>query len=165
MSVTSVEKDPASLTTTVTAELDASVERAWHLWADPRQFEQWWGPPGSSTTVVDHDLRAGGRISFSMAAPGGERHDGTWEVVAANPPRHLELRDADINDDGIPNDGNAMTAMVITIDERDGGGAVMAICTHFDSEAGMQQHLAMGFEEGMRLVFSQLEAVLATTPA
>ena len=44
MSVTSVEKDPESLTMTVTADLDATVERAWQLWADPRQFEQWWGP-------------------------------------------------------------------------------------------------------------------------
>ena len=62
MSVTSVEKDPESLTMTVTADLDATVERAWQLWADPRQFEQWWGPPDYPTTVVDHDLRPGGRI-------------------------------------------------------------------------------------------------------
>jgi uncharacterized protein YndB with AHSA1/START domain len=146
MSVTSVEKDPESLTMTLTADLDATVERAWQLWADPRQFEQWWGP-------------------FFMAGTEGERHDSTWEVIAADPPRHLELRDADVDDDGRPNDGNAMTAMIITIDERDGGGAVMAIRTHFDSQAGMEEHLAMGFEEGMRIVFSQIEAVLAGTPA
>ena len=54
-----------------------------------------------------------------------------------------------------------MTAMIITIDERDGGGAVMAIRTHFDSQAGMEEVLAMGIEEGMRIVFSQIEAVLA----
>ena len=46
MSVTSVEKDLEALTMTVTADLDATVERAWQLWADPRQFERWWGPPG-----------------------------------------------------------------------------------------------------------------------
>ena len=55
--------------------------------------------------------------------------------------------------------------MINTIDERDGGGAVMAIRTHFDSQAGMDEHLAMGFEEGIRIVFSQIEAVLAGTPA
>ena len=130
MSVTSVEKDPESLTMTVTADLDATVERAWQLWADPRQFEQWWGPPGYPATVVDHDLRAGGRITFFMTGTEGERHDSTWEVIAADPPRHLELRDADVDDDGRPNDGNTMTAMVITIDERGGGGAVMAIRSH-----------------------------------
>ena len=58
-----------------------------------------------------------------------------------------------------------MTVMVITIDEGDGGGAVMAIRTHFDSQAGMEQVLAMGVEEGMRMVLAQIDAVLAGTPA
>ena len=163
MSVTSVEKDVEALTMTVTADVDATVERAWQLWADPRQFEQWWGPPGYPVTVVDHDLRAGGRITFGMLGTEGERHDSSWEVIAADPPRHLELRDADVDDDGRPNDGNAMTVMIITIEGRAGGGAVMAICIHFDSPAGMEQVLDMGIEEGMRTVFSQIDAVLAGT--
>jgi uncharacterized protein YndB with AHSA1/START domain len=165
MSVTNVEKDPEALTMTVTADLDASVERVWELWADPRQFEKWWGPPDYPATVVDHDLRAGGRITFFVAGDEGERHDSTWEVVAAEPPRLLELRDADVDADGRPNDGNAMTAMIITIDERDDGRAVMAIRTHLDSLAGMEQVLAMGIEEGMRIVFSQIDAVLAGASA
>ena len=98
-----------------------------------------------------------------MTGTGGERHDSTWEVIAADPPRHLELRDADIDNDGRPNDGNTMTAMVITIEERSGGGAVMAVRTHFDSLAGMEAVLAMGAEEGMRMVLSQIDAVLAGT--
>jgi len=163
MTITNVEKDLEALTMTVTADLDATVERAWQLWADPRQFERWWGPPGYAATVVDYDLRAGGRISFFMGT-GEERQDSTWEVVAADPPRHLELRDADVDEAGRPNDGNAMTLMVITIEERD-GGAVMAIRTHFDSLAGMEQVLAMGIEEGMRMVLSQIDAVLSGTPA
>jgi uncharacterized protein YndB with AHSA1/START domain len=165
MSVTSVEKDPKSLTLTVTTDLDATVERAWQLWADPRQFEQWWGPPGYPVTVVDHDLRAGGRITFFMVGAESERHDSTWEVITADPPGHLELRDADVDENGIPNDGNSMTALIITINARSGGGAVMAIRTHFDSQAGMEQVLAMGFEEGMRSLFSRIEAVLAGTLA
>ncbi|MGP8208904.1 MAG: SRPBCC family protein [Acidimicrobiales bacterium] len=165
MSVTSVEKDPKALTMTVTAGLDATVERAWQLWADPRQFERWWAPPGYPVTVVDHDLRPGGRVTFFMTGTGGERHDSTWQVIAADPPRHLELRDADIDNDGRPNDGNAMTAMVIDIDERSGGGAVMAVRTHFNSLAGMEEVLAAGAEEGMRMVLSQIEALLAGTPA
>ena len=165
MSVTSVEKDIEALTLTVTADLDATVERAWQLWADPRQFERWWGPPDHPATVVDHDLQTGGRITFFMTGPEGERQDSTWDVIAADPPRHLELRDADVDDDGSPNDGNSMTAMAITIEDRDGGSAVMAIRTHFDSLAGMEQILAMGAEDGMHMVVSQIEAVLAGAPA
>ena len=164
MSVTSVEKDLEALTMTVTADLDATVERAWQLWADPRQFERWWGPPGYAATVVDLDLRAGGRVVFFVGT-GDERQDSTWEVLAADPPRYLELRDADVDDDGRPNDGNAMTLMAVTIDEREGGGAVMAIRTHFDSIAGMEEVLAMGIEEGMQVVLSQMDEVLAGSAA
>ena len=45
MTVTAVRKAPQRLTLTVEAEFDASVERIWQLWADPRQLERWWGPP------------------------------------------------------------------------------------------------------------------------
>lgn len=159
MSVTSVEKDPEALTVTIRAELDASVERAWQLWADPRQFEQWWGPADYPATVIEHDLRAGGRIVFFLTGPEGERNESMWEVVAADPPRHLELRDADVDENGCPNDGNAMTLLVVSIDARDGGGVVMAIQTHFDSLDGMERELT-GFEEGMRTLFSQIEVVL-----
>lgn len=163
MSVTSVEKDPEALTMTVTADLDATVERAWQLWADPRQFERWWGPPGYPVTVTEHDLRTGGRVTFSMGA-GDERQDSTWEVVAAAAPGHLELRDADVDEHGTPTDGNAMTAMVVTISEG-AGGALMAIRTHFDSLAGMEQVLATGVEEGMHMILDQIDAVLAGAPA
>ena len=165
MSVTNIEKDPEALTMTVTSHLDATVERAWQLWADPRQFELWWGPPGYPTTVVDHDLRTGGRIDFYMTGDEGDRHDSTWEVIVAEPPRHLELRDADVDENGRPNDGNAMTVMVITFEEQDGGGAVMTIRTHFDSLAGMEQVLEMGIEEGMCVVLAQIDDVLSGTPA
>jgi len=40
---------------------------------------------------------------------------------------------------------------------------VMEVRTHFDSLEGMQEVLATGFEEGMRIVLSQLAAVLAGT--
>jgi uncharacterized protein YndB with AHSA1/START domain len=161
MSVTSVEKDPHALTMTVTAHLDATVERAWQLWADPRQFEQWWGPPGCEVTVVDHDLHPGGRIAFSMAGV-GDVQDSAWQVLAADPPHRLELRDADVDDHGRPNDDNSMTAMVVTIDERS-GSTEMAIRFHFDSQAGMEQVLATGVEEGVVAIFSQIDAVLAGT--
>ena len=43
MTVTTVRKDPEALTMTLTAEFEASPERVWQLWADPRQLERWWG--------------------------------------------------------------------------------------------------------------------------
>ena len=69
MTVPSVRKDPEALTMTITAELDATVERAWQLWADPRQLERWWGPPTYPATVVDDELATGGRVTYFMTGP------------------------------------------------------------------------------------------------
>ncbi|MEO5725309.1 MAG: hypothetical protein ABIQ39_09565 [Ilumatobacteraceae bacterium] len=41
----------------------------------------------------------------------------------------------------------------------------MAIRIHFDSLEGMERVLGLGIEEGMRSVSSQIDAVLAPTPA
>ena len=71
MSVTDIHKDPEQLTMTVVTELDAPVDRAWQLWADPRKLERWWGPPTYPATFVDHDLTPGGRCSYYMTGPGG----------------------------------------------------------------------------------------------
>ncbi len=48
---------PSARTMTLEAEFDASPERVWQLWADPRQLERWWGPPTYPATVTTHDLR------------------------------------------------------------------------------------------------------------
>lgn len=98
MTVTDVRKDADALTMTITVQLDASVDRAWQLWADPRQLERWWGPPSHPATFVDHDLQPGGRMSYFMTSPEGEKYHGWWEVLAVDPPRRLEVRDGFADD-------------------------------------------------------------------
>ena len=72
MPLTNVSNDPAAKTITFTAEFDAPVERAWQLYADPRQLEQWWNPPGYPLTIPDHNLSVGGRVrAVSFWSSGG----------------------------------------------------------------------------------------------
>ena len=167
MTVTSVRKDPEALTMTITAELDATVERAWQLWADPRQLERWWGPPTYPATFVDHDLGTGGRVTYFMTGPDGDRAHGWWQVLAAEPPHRLELRDGFADDSGAPNNAMPTTTVVVTLTERDGGGTLMAIETQFPSLQAMEQLVSMGMEEGMAAAMGQIAEILAedvTTP-
>jgi uncharacterized protein YndB with AHSA1/START domain len=167
MTVTSVKKDPEALTMTITAELDATVERAWQLWADPRQLERWWGPPTYPATVVDHDLATGGRINYFMTGPDGDKAHGWLQVVAVEPPNRLELKDGFADDTGAPNDAMPTMDMVATLAERDGGGTLMTIQTQFPSVEAMEQLLSMGMDEGMAAALGQIAEILAndvTTP-
>src|SRR5919106_865098 len=104
MTVTAIRKDPQSRTMTVDAEFDASPERVWELWADPRQLERWWGPPTYPATFTKHDLAPGSRVEYHMTGPEGDQPKGYWDVLEADAPHRLVVRDGFSNDDGTPND-------------------------------------------------------------
>jgi uncharacterized protein YndB with AHSA1/START domain len=167
MTVASVRKDPEALTMTITAELDATPERAWQLWADPRQLERWWGPPTYPATVVDHDLAPGGRVTYFMTGPEGDKAHGWMQILAVEPPHRLELKDGFADDSGTPNDAMPTMTMVVTLTESDDGGTVMAIETQFPSLEAMDQLVSMGMDEGMAAAMAQIKGILAadvTTP-
>lgn len=161
MTVTNVHQDPTALTMSITAEFDASVERCWQLWQDPRQLERWWGPPEYPATFVEHDLTPGGGASYFMTGPAGDKARGWWRVVTVDPPRHLELEDGFADADGHPNAAMPTMTMRVALDERSAGGTRMTITTTFPSAAAMEQVLAMGMEEGMLAAMGQIDALLA----
>jgi uncharacterized protein YndB with AHSA1/START domain len=47
---------------------DASIEDVWDLWTTKDGIESWWGPEGFSVTVRELDLRAGGKLLYTMTA-------------------------------------------------------------------------------------------------
>jgi uncharacterized protein YndB with AHSA1/START domain len=161
MPVTAVHKDPAALTMTLTAEFDASPDRVWQLWADPRQLERWWGPPTYPATFTAHDLAPGGRVQYHMTGPGGDEMHGYWDVVEVDPPRRLQFVDGFANTDGTPNDELPRNEARVTIDSVDTGRTQMKIESIFPSTQAMEQILAMGMEEGLTEAVGQIDAILA----
>jgi uncharacterized protein YndB with AHSA1/START domain len=161
MTVTNVHKDPDSLTMAITAEFNASPERVWQLWADPRQLERWWGPPTYPATVTSHDLQPGGRVEYHMTGPQGDQPRGYWEVIEADAPRSLVFRDGFANDDGSPNNALPVTTGRVTIEEIGDGRTRMSIESLFPSAEAMEQVLAMGAEEGMKQAIGQIDAILS----
>lgn len=160
MTITSLDKDPAARTLTITAEYDAPAERVWQLWADPRLLERWWGPPTYPATVVDHDLKAGGRVTYYMTGPDGDRPHGWWAVKTVEPPRLLEFDDGFADENFQPNPDLPVTHTRVTIEGR-GDGSRMVSTTTFPSAEAMQQMLNMGMEEGIQEALSQTDALVA----
>jgi uncharacterized protein YndB with AHSA1/START domain len=161
MTVTAVRKDPRALTMTLEAEFDASAERVWQLWADPRQLEQWWGPPTYPATFTKHDLAPGSRVTYHMTGPEGDQAPGYWDIVEADAPRRLVFRDGFANADGTPNTDMPTNEARVTIEAIDGGRTRMAIESIFPSAEAMEQVLAMGMEEGLTQAVGQIDAILA----
>jgi uncharacterized protein YndB with AHSA1/START domain len=165
MTVTAVRKDVDNLTMTLDAEFDASPERVWQLWADPRRLERWWGPPTYPATVTSHALRPGGRVEYHMTGPEGDEAHGYWEIVEADAPRRLIFRDGFANADGTPNSDLPLNEARLSIAEIGEGRTRMTIQTIFPDAAAMEQLIAMGMEEGLNEAVGQIDAILAEDAA
>jgi uncharacterized protein YndB with AHSA1/START domain len=160
MSVTSVDKDFDSLTLTLVADFDASIERVWQLWADPRRLERWWGPPTYPATVEEHDLTPGGAVTYVMTGPEGEKSRGWWRVTSVDPPTSLDFIDGFADNDGKPIADMPTTAVQVRLSETD-RGTRMVLRSTFDSREHMQRVVDMGAPEVMQQTVGQMDALLA----
>jgi uncharacterized protein YndB with AHSA1/START domain len=161
MAVTAIRKNPEALAMTVEAEFEASPERVWQLWADPRQLERWWGPPTYPATFTRHDLTPGARVEYHMTGPEGDQPHGYWDVVEVHPPHSLVFNDGFADDDGTPNPDMPTTTATVTIEDVGNGRTRMSIATMFPNLEAMEQVLAMGAEEGITQAIGQIDGILA----
>ena len=161
MPIVRVDKDLDNHTMTVVAEYDAPVERIWQLYADPRQLERFWGPPSWPATVVDHDLSPGGRVTYFMTGPDGEKSAGYWDVLDVDAPRRFVVEDGFADDTGQPNPNMPTTRMELELHEPGDARTTMTVISTFASTAAMTQMLEMGMEDGMRGAMGQIDAILA----
>ena len=165
MTVTNVQKDLDALTLTITAEFEATPERVWQLWSDPRQLERWWGPPMYPATMDSHDLRPGGRVSYHMTGPTGDQPQGLWDVLEVDPPRSLVFRDLFADETGNPNPSLPAMTGTVTIAAVGADRTRMSIKSAFQSRAAMDQVMAMGMEEGITAAVGQIDAILSESTA
>jgi uncharacterized protein YndB with AHSA1/START domain len=157
--VVSSHKDVDGLTMTLVAEFNASVERVWRIWEDPRQLERWWGPPTWPATFDQHDFVVGGESRYYMTGPEGEKAGGWWTITVIDAPHRLEFEDGFADESGEPSATMPAMHIAVTI-EPTGAGARMTTVTTFADTAQMEQVIAMGMEEGMTQAMGQIDALL-----
>ena len=160
MPVTDITHDLDARTITITAQFAATVERIWQIYADPRQLEKVWGPEGYPATVVDHDFRPGGLVTYFMTGPEGEKFPGYWRVLEVDEPHSFTYEDGFAHEDFSPNTDLPVSTCVSTFSAQDGGTRAVYVTTFADRE-GLQTVLDMGVEEGTRSAMNQIDALIA----
>ena len=161
MPVTDVRHDVDTRTLTIVADFAASVVRIWQIYADPRQLEKVWGPPTHPATVVDHDLRPGGRVTYYMTGPDGDKYAGYWQVETVDEPAGLTFDDvfADLDFTQKPDLPVARNDFRFTA--TDNGTRATYVST-FETAEAMQQVLDMGALEGAAQAIDQIDELIAT---
>jgi uncharacterized protein YndB with AHSA1/START domain len=160
MTVISSTKNLQALSLTLVAEFNASVERVWQLWEDPRQLERWWGPPTYPATFERFDFEPGGTAGYYMTGPEGEKAGGWWRFTAIQAPNRLEFDDGFADDDGAPVEAIGTGHATVTLEEI-GDRTRMTILSTFESEEQMNKMVEMGMEEGMKEAVGQIDAIIA----
>lgn len=160
MPITSITSDPEALTLTLVGDYPVTVERLWAAWADPRQLERFWGPPGWPATFTRHDLAVGGRSEYHMTGPEGECSSGYWAYETVEPGELIEVVDGFAHDDGSANDEMPTMRMRMAFESTATGSRFTSVTT-FPDLATMEQLAEMGMVEGATAAFGQMDVVLA----
>ena len=160
MTVISSTKDAEKLTLELVSEFDASVERVWQVWEDPRQLERWWGPPTWPAKFQRFEFVMDGEVRYFMTGPDGTKAYGWWKITDVDPTGRLEFDDGFAGDDGEPSGFLGVTHCIVTLDGDD-KKTRMKMVSSFVSLEQLEEMAHMGMEEGMREALGQIDAILA----
>lgn len=160
MPVVDAQHDLDTLTITFTAEFAAPLERVWEIYTNPRLLEKWFGPPTYPATFVELDLREGGRVTYFMTSPEGEKYAGWWQFTTVEAPTLLAFDDGFSDQDFNPNPD-----LPVSHNEyrfiADGVKTRVETVSRYDSAEALQQVLSMGAVEGATLAINQIDDLLA----
>lgn len=151
---TTIYSDGAELTFERT--FDAPRELVWKAFTDPNLVPRWWGPHGTTTTVVEMDVRPGGAWRYLSRA--ADRDDVTFygEYLEVDPPNGFKWTFM-FDVDGVGPMGGPET---FTLEEVDGRTKVTSV-GHMGSIEALEGALASGMVAGALETWDRLAALLA----
>ncbi len=135
---------------------DAPRELVWKAFTDPDLLPRWWGPKGSTATVVEMDVRPGGKWRYISSAAGRDDVAFYGEYLEVTRPETIKWTFM-FDVEGIGAQGGPET---MTLGETDGRTRVIAI-SHMGSAEAIDGALATGMAAGAIETYDRLEALLA----
>lgn len=144
----------------ITRRLATTVPTVWRCWTEADLFQQWYCPRPWTITDADIDPYPGGRMSFIMVGPDGERIEIVGCFLEVIAPTRLIFTDA-FAEGFIPRPNSFMTGVVDLMALDNGETEMTWTARHATAEA-RQNHLDMGFEAGWSAAADQLNALAKT---
>jgi uncharacterized protein YndB with AHSA1/START domain len=148
-------------TLVTTRVFDASPERVYTAWTDPKQLARWFPPEGLTAPVCQLDVRVGGAMRIDMKGPEGEPFKGQLfpgrgvyrEVV---PNKRLAFTFTP------EMDGRAMPTVLMTVEFEDlAGKTKITIRQTLDTVAEFEEMVKTGMAEGLAESLGKLAGVLS----
>ncbi|NJN58077.1 MAG: hypothetical protein HC879_11580 [Leptolyngbyaceae cyanobacterium SL_5_9] len=77
----------------ITRVFNAPRELVFRVWTETKHIEQWFGPKGFTTRVVENDLRPGGQWLYIMISPDGKEYPSKGVFREIVPPERVVATD------------------------------------------------------------------------
>ena len=144
---------PAGTQIMITREFDAPARLVWKAYTTPELIRRWWAGERGTVTIVQVDLRAGGRWRYVLVANGGSEVAFHGEYRQVVPPERLVSTEAF---EGIPDADEHAALVTTTFTEKDGRTSLEMLVEHRDQET-RDAHISSGMEGGMQESMDLLE--------
>jgi uncharacterized protein YndB with AHSA1/START domain len=140
----------------VTRTFDGPARLVYEAWAKPELLKQWWAPKSIGIPLLscEADVRVGGGYRLVFGHEGSETMAFFGTYIEVIPPSRLVWT----NDEG--EGGQAVTT--VTFEEKGGKTLLVLHELHPSKEATDE---AIGFGEGLRETFGQLDELIVTLRA
>jgi uncharacterized protein YndB with AHSA1/START domain len=135
---------------------DAPRELVWTAFTDPDAIPRWWGPKGTTTTVVEMDIRPGGAWRYVSHAADREDVAFFGEYLAVDPPNGFTWTFM-FDVEGMGPMGGPETFVLEDL----GGRTRVTSTSHMGSSEAIDGALATGMVRGAIETWDRLEALLA----
>ena len=140
----------------ITREFDAPRHLVYKAWTTPELVERWWAGHRGKTTLVELDLRVGGKWRYVLIASSGGHevgfHGEYREIVPNERLQWTEIYE------GIPG-GSDAAIVTATFIEEDDGRTRLELLTEVPSKDVRDAIIASGMEAGMQDAMDLLEQV------
>lgn len=145
----------------VVREFDAPVEQVWKAWTEPKLLDQWWAPQPYKTVTQAMTFRAGGRWSYYMLGPEGQKHYCCLDYREIQPGKMFSGIDAFCDEKGnLSTEFPRMDWEVRFV--ASGSKTRVEVLIRFASEADLLKIAEMGFQDGFSMAHENLDKLLAS---
>jgi uncharacterized protein YndB with AHSA1/START domain len=139
----------------ITREFDAPKHLVYRAWTRPELVKRWWSGHQGEMTIVEIDLRVGGRWRYVMVADGGH------EVAFHGEYREIVLDERIVNTEvyempGAPEGEGALN--IVTFTEVD-GRTTLTLLVQAASKQDRDAIVSSGMEVGMQQQMDLLEQI------
>ena len=143
---------PAENQILIVREFDAPRHLVYEAFTTPELVRRWWHARRGEMTVVEIDLRVGGRWRYAMVAA-----NGGFEVAFHGEYREIVPNERIVSTEvyeGAPGTGPAVNTA--TLAEQDGRTTLTILVEHA-TQADRDMHIASGMEDGLQDALDLLE--------